>query len=119
MTSEFSPKLTSSGEYVIHSPFVNDKKGKLYVNKETGQWIDFKASGDRSINLFSGSFLMFVKEYFGFSTNGEAIKYLIDNYNFELEPKSEEETKQENDNKKVLKDFILKDGLKLLKMGKI
>ena len=117
MTSEFSPKLTSSGEYVIHSPFVNDKKGKLYVNKETGQWIDFKASGDRSTDLFSGSFLVFVREYFGFSTNGEAIRYLIDNYNFELEPKSDEEIKQENDNKKVLKDFILKDGLKLFKDG--
>ena len=85
MTSEFSPKLTSSGEYVIHSPFVNDKKGKLYVNKETGQWIDFKASGDRRTDLFSGSFLVFVREYFGFSTNGEAIRYLVDNYNFELE----------------------------------
>lgn len=117
MTSEFSPKLTSSGEYVIRSPFVDDKKGKLYVNKDTGQWIDFKASGDRRTNIFSGSFLVFVKEYLGFNTNDEAIKYLVDNYNFKLEPKTEKETKEEIDNKKVLKDFIVKDGLKLFGDG--
>lgn len=117
MTSEFSPKLTSSGEYVIRSPFVDDKKGKLYVNKDTGQWIDFKASGDRRTNIFSGSFLVFVKEYLGFNTNDEAVKYLVDNYNFKLEPKTEKETKEEIDNKKVLKDFIVKDGLKLFGDG--
>ena len=63
MTSEFSPRLTSSGEYVIRSPFVDDRKGKLYVNKDTGQWIDFKASGTRTTENTQGSFLLFVKEY--------------------------------------------------------
>lgn len=116
MTSEFSPRLTSSGEYVIHSPFVNDKKGKLYVNKETGQWIDFKASGDRSTNLFSGSFLTFVREYFGFSTNNEAVKYLVDNYNFDI-GNQKEETEEQINNKQILKDFIIKDGLKLFGNG--
>ena len=116
MTSEFSPKLTSSGEYVIRSPFVDDKKGKLYVNKETGQWIDFKASGMRSTDYTSGSFLLFVKEYLGFNTNNEAIKYLVDNYNFEIE-KTEKEIKQNEDNKKILRDFILKDGFKLFGDG--
>jgi len=117
MTSEFSPKLTSSGEYVIHSPFVDDKKGKLYVNKDTGQWIDFKASGSRTSDLTSGSFITFVKEYLGLNTISEAINYLVENYNFEIEKKSEELTQKEIDNKKILKDFILNDGLKLFKDG--
>jgi hypothetical protein len=117
MTSEFSPKLNSSGEYVIRSPFVDDKKGKLYVNKETGQWIDFKASGQRTTEYTSGSFLLFVKEYFGFSSNSEAIKYLVDNYNFEVEEKTEEEKNQDNEKKKVLRDFIIKDGFKMFNNG--
>ena len=116
MTSEFSPKLNSSGEYIIRSPFVDDRKGKLYVNKETGQWIDFKASGSRTTDLTSGSFLMFVKEYLGLATASEAIKYLVDNYNFKTE--KEEEKTENTDSKKVLKDLIIKDGLKLFGDGK-
>lgn len=116
MTSEFSPKLNSSGEYIIRSPFVDDRKGKLYVNKETGQWIDFKASGSRTTDLTSGSFLMFVKEYLGLATANEAIKYLVDNYNFKTE--KEEEKTENTDSKKVLKDLIIKDGLKLFGDGK-
>ena len=117
MTSEFSPKLTSSGEYIIRSPFVDDKKGKLYVNKDTGQWIDFKASGSRTSDLTSGSFITFVKEYLGLNTVSEAINYLVENYNFETEKKSEELSQKEIDSKKILKDFILNDGLKLFKDG--
>jgi hypothetical protein len=116
MTSEFSPKLNSSGEYIIRSPFVDDRKGKLYVNKETGQWIDFKASGSRTTDLTSGSFLMFVKEYLGLATANEAIKYLVDNYNFKTE--KEEERTENTDSKKVLKELIIKDGLKLFGDGK-
>jgi hypothetical protein len=116
MTSEFSPKLNSSGEYIIRSPFVDDRKGKLYVNKETGQWIDFKASGSRTTDLTSGSFLMFVKEYLGLATANEAIKYLVDNYNFKTE--KEEEKTENTDSKKVLKELIIKDGLKLFGDGK-
>lgn len=116
MTTEFSPKLTSSGEYVIRSPFVDDKKGKLYVNKETGQWIDFKASGQRTTENTQGSFLLFVKEYFGFNNNNEAIKYLVDNYNFEIE-EAKDEIKDESENKKILKDFIIKDKFRMFKDG--
>ena len=115
MTSEFSPKLTASGEYIIHSPFTNDKKGKLYVNKETGQWIDFKASGERTTENTQGSFLLFVKEYFGFSTFDEAISYLVNNYDFKIEQK--EETIEEINNKQILRDFILKDKPILFKDG--
>lgn len=116
MTSEFSPRLTSSGEYVIHSPFVDDRKGKLYVNKDTGQWIDFKASGTRTTENTQGSFLLFVKEYLGFNTNNEAIKYLVDNYNFKIEEKKEE-TNQNDERKEVLKNLIIKDGLKIFNDG--
>ena len=116
MTSEFSPRLTSSGEYVIRSPFVDDRKGKLYVNKDTGQWIDFKASGTRTTENTQGSFLLFVKEYLGFNTNNEAIKYLVDNYNFKIEEKKEE-TNQNDERKEVLKNLIIKDGLKIFNDG--
>lgn len=75
ITSEFSYKKTSTGEYIIHSPFNIDKKGKLYINEETGQWIDFKG-GDED----KGSFLSFVKKYLDLPSNSEALKYLITNY---------------------------------------
>jgi len=116
ITSEFNAKLNSSGEYVIHSPFVEDKKGKLYINKDTGQWIDFKAKGRRTTNVSSGSFLIFVKEYLCLKNTDEAIRYLVTNYNFIVE-KTEEEKKIDEDSYKVLKELIIKDGLKLFNDG--
>lgn len=105
VTSEFNPKLNSSNEYIIKSPFVDDRKGKLYINKNDGRWIDFKG-GD------AGSFLKFVREYMGFNSNSEAVKYLVDNYDFKVEPVLKEE-KEDINAKKILKDFILKDKPKL------
>ena len=56
VTTEFNPKTTSSGEYVIHSPFYDDKKGKLYINKESGVWIDFKGGGIFRLIFLSRSY---------------------------------------------------------------
>lgn len=108
VTSEFNAKVNSSDEYIIKSPFVDDRKGKLYINKKDGRWIDFKG-GD------SGGFLKFVKEYMGFISNSEVIRYLIENYDFKLTP--EKEAKENINNKKILQDFILKDKPKLFGDG--
>ena len=116
MTSEFSPKLTSTGEYVIKSPFVDDRKGKLYVNKDTGQWIDFKASGIRTTEKTSGGFLSFVKEYLGFRNNNDAIRYLIDNYNFEYEIAQEDE-KKDDASRQILRKIVANDKIRLFGDG--
>ena len=100
ITSEFSPKLNSSGEYIIHSPFNHDTKGKLYINKNTGQWIDFKG-GDKD----QGGFLKFVMMYLDLNYK-DAIQYLIENYSLVVPQKTEEEKKEEIDNKNILKEFI-------------
>lgn len=107
ITSEFQTKLNSSNEYIIKSPFVDDRKGKLYINKNSGQWIDFKG-GD------SGSFLKFIREYMGFNSNSEAVKYLVDNYDFKVDKVLKGE-KEDVDAKKILREFILKDRPKLFK----
>ena len=108
ITSEFDSKLTSTGEYIIHSPFCDDKKGKLYINKESGVWIDFKG-GEQ------GSFLKLVKEYMGFSSFSETIKYLVENYDLKYK---EKEIKIENpDNKKAILSFVNKERPKLFGDG--
>jgi 5S rRNA maturation endonuclease (ribonuclease M5) len=112
-TSEFDVKKNSTGEFIIHSPFVNDKKGKLYIDPITGKWIDFKASGKRSIDVYQGGFLTFVKEYFGLSSNKEAILYLVENYDLKAPQELIKEEKEDLDNKKVLEEFIKKDKPKL------
>lgn len=109
VTSEFNPKTNSSNEFVIHSPFCDDKKGKLYINKDTGVWIDFKGGGQ-------GSFLKFVREYLGLNTNSEAIRYLVENYDLKYE-EDKELTKENIDRKKILSDFIRKEGIKVFGDG--
>lgn len=111
VTSEFQTKLNSSNEYIIKSPFVDDRKGKLYINKNSGQWIDFKG-GD------SGNFLKFVREYMGFNSNNEAVKYLVDNYDFKVDKVLKNE-KEDIDAKEILREFILKDRPKLFKEGNL
>lgn len=111
VTSEFQTKLNSSNEYIIKSPFVDDRKGKLYINKNSGQWIDFKGGG-------SGSFLKFVREYMGFNSNNEAVKYLVDNYDFKVDKVLKNE-KEDIDAKEILREFILKDRPKLFKEGNL
>ena len=112
VTSEFSPKLNSSGEYIIHSPFNHDTKGKLYINKNTGQWIDFKG-GDKD----QGGFLKFVMMYLDLNYK-DAIQYLIENYSLVVPQKTEEEKKEEIDNKNLLKEFIKDAKPKLFGNGK-
>ena len=119
ITSEFTPKLNSSGEYIIRSPFNHDTKGKLYLNKDTGQWIDFKGTENDS-----GGFLKFVMMYLGIGYR-EAINYLVSNYNLITPQKTEEEKKEETNNKNILKEFIInakprlfRDGTNLTESGK-
>lgn len=109
ITSEFTPKLNSSGEYIIRSPFNHDTKGKLYINKDSGQWIDFKGTENDS-----GGFLKFVMMYFDIGYR-EAIDYLVSNYNLATPQKSEEEIKEENNNKDILREFILTAKPRLFK----
>ena len=109
ITAEFSAKKNSSGEYHFNSPFVNDKKKKLYMSAVDGRWIDFKASGSRTTERTQGGFLTFVKEYLGLNSNNEAISYLVENY--DLKPPKELEREEKNDinNKKYLIDFVKND----------
>ena len=108
VTTEFNPRTTSSGEYVIHSPFYDDKKGKLYINKESGVWIDFKG-GEQ------GNFLKLVKEYLDLSSYQEAIKYLVTNYDLRYEEKEDEIISP--DNRKIMIDFIKNEKIKLFGKG--
>lgn len=103
ITSEFDYKKTSTGEYIIHSPFNTDKKGKLYINEETGQWIDFKGGDDDK-----GSFLTFVRKYFDLSNNSEALKYLISNYSLG-DSSFEEEIKEVIKPNEIIDSFLSKD----------
>lgn len=109
ITAEFNAKKNSSGEYHFNSPFVDDKKKRLYMSATDGRWIDFKASGNRTTDITHGNFITFVKEYLGLNSNNEAIKYLVENYDLKPPKEIEKEEKQNSDNKKILIDFIKKD----------
>lgn len=101
ITSEFTEaKLTSTGEYHFNSPFdTDDRKRRLYINKNDGRWIDFKAG-------ISGNFISFVREYLGLSSFSDVVKYLVENYNFIYKPKTVDEIQQDNDKKDILRKFV-------------
>lgn len=106
VTSEFpEARLTSTGEWTVNSFLTQDTKRKLYINKDTGVFIDFKSSDDEN---GKGTFLKLVKEYKGLNNNYEALQYLVDNYNFKVK-KSIKETKEEINNSKIIEDFLIKD----------
>lgn len=108
ITSEFPGAIkTSSGEYHFNSPFELDKKNKCYVSMSDGRWIDYKSGN-------CGSFLSFVKEYIGLNNKNEAIKYLVDNYNFDYK-ETVKEDEEDLDRRKILYDFVKENKPKLFK----
>lgn len=65
-------KLTTTGEYRINSPFIQDKKMHLYISPRLGLVNDFKSG-------FHGTFAHFVSTYLGISNNA-VLPFLIRNY---------------------------------------
>jgi len=98
MLAEFNNIKESDEEYNMNSPFVKDTNKKFYMNKYNGKWIDYK---DHS----SGYFLTFIKRYLNMPYN-EIISYLLDNYDFNLDTRTEEQKKEDDNNYAAINNFF-------------